>query len=480
MAIVINPYTIPSFFAGIISLILGIYALYKNPKERTTQVFFILMLGCSLWSLTPIIIQAQTAAENALFWAKLSNTGLLIIPTALLHFSFIFQRKKAIELYKIAIVYIIAIVMIIILLGTNLLFTMADDVLIDGDGSQTRGRGEGNYTEERYDQLDRESLETFNYMDIDEDEYYTITDDSVEPLRYNGEIIVGYEDNESTWQTLNNSENYKFIYFVDEDKDDKYTLGEALYLENGDGNQNLVFNYIPGFLYYLLILFFFGLIIASIVNLFLFYRANEDISIKKSVSYLIFGLIAIIIFILSQSALAFLMPVIILDSAIALIIALFFTVAVLKYNIIDIKLIIRKSMFYSAVSLIVVCSFVLVEEGMELLFAELAFSGSILAGVIAAFVALGVISAFKKGLRHQIDKLFPNVRYLDKEYQNRITAYKATLFAMMVDGILSPKELSAIHILRDKLEIKPKEHEQLMQDIQLEIHRHPSTNLALR
>lgn len=480
MAVIINPYTIPSFFAGIISLILGIYALYKNPKERTTQVFFILMMGCSLWSLTPIIIQAQTAAENALFWAKLSNVGLLIIPTALFHFSLIFQRKKAIEFYKIAIVYIIAIVMIIILLGTNLLFTMADDVLIDGDGSQTRGKGEGNYTEKNYFQLDKDDRVKFDYMDLDEDEFYTGTDDSVEPLRYNGEIIVGYEDNQSTWQTLNNSENYMFIWFVDEDEDGKYTLGESLYLENGDGNQKLVFNYVAGFLYYLLIIFFFGFIIVSIVNLFLFYRTTKEKPIKKSVSFLIFGLIAIIIFILSQSALAFLIPVIILDSAIALIIALFFTVAVLKYNIIDIKLIIRKSMFYSSASLIVVCSFVLVEEGMELLFAEIAFSGSILAGIIAAFVALTLISAFKKGLRHQIDKLFPNVRYLDKEYQNRITAYKATLFAMMADGILSPKELSAIHILRDKLEIKAQEHDQLMKDIQSERRKIPGTSLGMR
>jgi hypothetical protein len=263
-----------------------------------------------------------------------------------------------------------------------------------------------------------------------------------------------------------------FIWFVDEDEDGKYTLGESLYLENGDGNQKLVFNYVAGFLYYLLIIFFFGFIIVSIVNLFLFYRTTKEKPIKKSVSFLIFGLIAIIIFILSQSALAFLIPVIILDSAIALIIALFFTVAVLKYNIIDIKLIIRKSMFYSLASLIVVCSFVLVEEGMELLFAEIAFSGS--------FVALTLISAFKKGLRHQIDKLFPNVRYLDKEYQNRITAYKATLFAMMADGILSPKELSAIHILRDKLEIKAQEHDQLMQNIQLEIRRKPGTSLGMR
>ena len=101
MAVVINPYTIPSFFAGILSLSLGLYAFYKNPKERATQVFFIMMLGCALWSLTPIAIEASASAEDATFWAKISNTGLLLIPVSLFHFTFLYHRKKAIEFYKI-------------------------------------------------------------------------------------------------------------------------------------------------------------------------------------------------------------------------------------------------------------------------------------------------------------------------------------------------------------------------------------------
>ena len=178
-------------------------------------------------------------------------------------------------------------------------------------------------------------------------------------------------------------------------------------------------------------------------------------------------------FILSQALLANFIPVIFLDSAIALVISIFFTVAVLKYNIVDIKLIIRKSMFYSLASLIVVINFVLVEEGMEILFAELAFSGSILSGVIAAFSALIVFSIIRRSLKHHIDKLFPSVRYLDKEFQNRLTAYKATLIAMLSDRVLSKKEESALDILRDKLEIQIREHEKLMKEIRLEMGSKP-------
>jgi len=479
MAIIINPYTIPSFFAGILSLILGCYALYKNPKERITQVFFIMMLACAVWSLTPLIIQASVSTGDALSWAKISNSGFILIPVTLFHFSFLFQRKKVIEFYKIAIIYIISIIMILLLIGTNLFFTMADDKLIDGDGELTNGRGDGKYNEDDYFSLPEEDLEYFYFMDTNDDGDYTIESETIEPLGYRNITLVGQMDDSVNLTQLKNASNYLLVWFVDENQDGNYTLGESLYLENYDGDQKLTYNYIIGPLYYILILFFFGFLIASIVNLFLFYRKMEDPKIKRSISYLIFGLIAIILFILSQSFLAFLIPLIILDSFIALIISIFFTVAVLKYNIIDIKLIIRKSMFYSLASLIVVGSFVLVEETMEMLFSELAFSGSILSGVIAAFVALIMFSAIKKGLRKQIDRFFPAVKLLDKEYQNRITAYKATIFAMLADGILSPKEQSAIDILRNKLDISLKEHEELMKSIQLELRMKPGTSYGL-
>lgn len=473
MAIIINPYTIPSFFAGILSLILGCYALYKNPKERITQVFFILMFACAVWSLAPLIIQTSTSTGDALIWAKISNSGFILIPVTLFHFSFIFQRKKVIEFYKIAIIYIISIIMIVLLIGTNLFFTMADDMLIDGDGDLTTGRGEGKYIEGDYFSLSEEDLEYFYFMDTNDDGDYTIESEILEPLGYKNTTIVGQMDDTINQTPLKNATNYMLVWYVDENQNGNYTLGESLYLENYDGDQKLTYNYIIGPLYFLLILFFFGFLIASILNLFLFYRKIEDPKIKRSISYLTFGLIAIILFILSQSFLAFLIPLIILDSFITLIISIFFTVAVLKYNIIDIKLIIRKSMFYSSASLIVVGSFVLVEESMEIVFSEFAFSGSILSGVIAAFVALILFSGIKKGLRNQVDRFFPSVKYLDKEYQNRITAYKATLFAMLADGILSQKEESAINILRNKLEISTKEHKELLRSIRKEMRIKP-------
>ena len=473
MAIVLNPYMVPSFIAGIISLILGFYALIKNPKERATQVFFLMMMGIVIWSLTPLIIEAQTTPEDALFWAKISNIGLLLIPVTLFHFSFIFRREKPIRFYKIAIVYVIAILMIILLLGTNFFFTMADDPLIDGDGAISASRGSGNYTEEQYSFLSDDDLILFSFVDKNENNFYDIENETLEPLIYNGIYIVGYPDPEINITPLEKADNNPWIWYVDENNDGNYTIGESLYLENGDCDQRLTFSYIAGPLYFLLLIFFFGFIIISTVNFFLFYRVVSDNSTKKSIIYLIFGLLTIVMFILSQYFLASFIPVIFLDSAIALVISLFFTVAVLKYNILDIKLIIRKSMFYSAASLIVVACFVLVEEGMEILFSQIALSGSVFSGIVAAFVALIVFSIIKRGLKHQIDKLFPSVRYLDKEFKNRLSAYKATLVAMLSDRILSKKEEAALDTLRDKLEIQRAEHEKLMKDIRLEMGSKP-------
>jgi hypothetical protein len=471
MAIIINPYTVPSFFAGIISLILGLYAMYKNPKERITQVFFVMMLGCSIWSLIPLFMQAQTNTEDALFWAKLSNAGLLIIPVTLFHFSFLFQRKRAIEFKKIVWIYLLAAIMIILLLSTNLFFTMADDPLIDGDGANSRGRGTGKFSEEEYSKLPQDSMNLFYFIDTNNDDHYTVENETIEPLQYNQIILVGFNESNTTWEPLKNASNNKWIWYVDSDQSGDYTLGESIYLENFDRDQKLVYNYIQGPLYYLLILFFFGFIMAAIINLILKFSKTKENSKKKPFLYLIIGLIAIVIFILTQSLLAwiFAIPVVILDSAIALIISLFFTVAVLKYDIIDLKLIIRKSMFYSTASIIIVVCFVVVEEGMEFIFAEIAFSGSILSGIIAAIVALILFSIIKKGLRNQIDKFFPSVKYLDKEYQNRSNAYKATLIAMLTDGRISKKEKSAIDILRDHLDITSIEHKKILSEVKSEI-----------
>jgi hypothetical protein len=151
------------------------------------------------------------------------------------------------------------------------------------------------------------------------------------------------------------------------------------------------------------------------------------------------------------------------------VISIFFTVAVLKYDIIDLKLIIRKSVFYSTASLIVVVIFVIVEELMELIFSEIAFSGSVFSGIIAAFTALIIFSSVKKGLKTQVDKFFPSIKYLDKEYLSRINAYKATLVAMLADGKISQKEKSAITILRDNLEISTNEHKKLVRDVKYEL-----------
>jgi hypothetical protein len=474
MAVIINPYTIPSFFAGIISLVLGIYAYYKNPKEKSTQVFFLLMLGCSIWSLTPIIMQAQLTAENALIWAKISNAGLLIIPVVLFHFSFIFRRKMAVKFKKIVPIYILAIIMIILLFGTNEFFTMANDKLIDGDGVDSNGRGDGDYDEEHYIPILELEIASFYYIDTNDDDLYTISNEYIEPLRFGNQTLVGTPGND-TWLQLNSSNNHILFFYVDHDGSGNYTIGESIFLENGDGDQKLIFNYVAGSLYLLLMIYFFGFIILSIANFFIYYRSVDDSSIKASIKFLIAGLIAIMVFILSPLVLASFIPAIILDSAIALIIAIFFTVAVLKYNIVDIKLILRKSMFYSAASVIVVIIFVIVEEGMEMIFSNFAFSGSVFSGIIAAFVALIIFSVVKKGLRNQTDKLFPSVRLLDKEYQNRIAAYKATITAMLSDGMISKKEKSAINILRDKLEIHPNEHKQLLRELKLELKKQMST-----
>jgi len=180
---------------------------------------------------------------------------------------------------------------------------------------------------------------------------------------------------------------------------------------------------------------------------------------KKQTAYLSIGLIFIIVFIISYNFLGPYVSVAILDSILTVTIAFFFAVAVLKYNLMDIQVIIKRSLFFSIIFMIIAIIFVVVGEVMEYLIGEL-IEGTIeiVTNIISALMVSVMFIPVTKYVRKFTDMLFPEARKYEQEYQNRMSAYGATLEAMWADGSISDKEADALRILREKLELTEDDH----------------------
>ncbi len=111
------------------------------------------------------------------------------------------------------------------------------------------------------------------------------------------------------------------------------------------GNGLEKFKYVTGEYYTVLILFFFGYIIGAVLNL-MNRRLEMEKKEKEQALYLSIGLIAIIGYILLESAVG--LPGITLDSFLTLIMACFFAYVTIKYQLFDIRvhIFLRKTLIY--------------------------------------------------------------------------------------------------------------------------------------
>ncbi|MBU4256424.1 MAG: DUF835 domain-containing protein [Candidatus Thermoplasmatota archaeon] len=91
-----NPYAIPSLAALIVSICMGVYVLYKNPKSSLNRSFALVMLTCVIWQFGEIMVRISTGGEMTLFWSKFTHVGVFFIPSAVLYFALTFQLKKSV------------------------------------------------------------------------------------------------------------------------------------------------------------------------------------------------------------------------------------------------------------------------------------------------------------------------------------------------------------------------------------------------
>ena len=139
--------------------------------------------------------------------------------------------------------------------------------------------------------------------------------------------------------------------------------------------------------------------------------------------------------------------------------------AILKYQLFDIEVKMKRSIRYSIIMTAFVISLIVFNESLEFFLMESLFSGPVFSISAAVFIAVlftPVNSLAKKG----VDKLFPNVSDSEQHYYFKKTEiYKATLEQAWVDGSPSEKEKAMLKRLREKLDISEKDHEKLKAEI---------------
>ena len=226
------------------------------------------------------------------------------------------------------------------------------------------------------------------------------------------------------------------------------------------------FGYRQGDFYMVLILLFFVYIIGSLGYFFKEYLMPKNVRIKKQIRFMIIGLILIISLILFQMVMESIgleTLRIFGDSILTLMISLFFAVAVLKYNLMDVQVIIKKSLTYSIIVLIIAILFTIVGESLEFLTGKLLPEvGELVSNIIAALIVSLSFSPVINYTKKLFNKIFPKLAKYEKEYVERLSAYEATLEAMWADRAITDTETRALGILREKLDISQTEHDEIV------------------
>ncbi len=287
-----------------------------------------------------------------------------------------------------------------------------------------------------------------------------------------------------SWISFKNAKNKDDLFWLDDEKtmdslEGVYDDGETVYLDNGNGkwdspnaiwveenadNQNFV--YVQGPYYPFLILSFFIYLIAALAYLLNHLITAKKKKYKKQIKFLVNGLFGITLYIVVSPFFPSFLPGIIMDSFLTLLLSLFLAIAVLKYKLLDVQLIIKKSLTYSTVVLTIALLFTIVGETVEFVVGNLLPSVSDLySNIIAALIVSLMFMPIIKATKNLFNRLFPKIARYDKEYVARLTAYEATIEAMWQDEMITDKEEEAIKILRKRLNIHKNEHDDILDRI---------------
>lgn len=92
----INLYGIPPLLASIGNVLLALLVLWKKPTSRMHQVWAFFSICLAIWSFGFFMVYMNTGdKQTALVWNKFYSVGMVLIPTAYLHFVLILTKPKS-------------------------------------------------------------------------------------------------------------------------------------------------------------------------------------------------------------------------------------------------------------------------------------------------------------------------------------------------------------------------------------------------
>ena len=92
-----NPFGAPAIIACIISLLVGIYVFFQNPKNIQNRVFVLLIFFVIAFCFGESLLRFSSTSEEALLWGRIAYIGVIFVPLTSLHLTFVFPRERAVS-----------------------------------------------------------------------------------------------------------------------------------------------------------------------------------------------------------------------------------------------------------------------------------------------------------------------------------------------------------------------------------------------
>jgi len=119
-------YATPAIIACVLSVLIGIYVFYKNPKNIQNRTITLFILSAVAFSIGEAVLRFSSNNEEGLLWGRIAYLGVIFVPLTLLHLSFVFPRERTIfarNKYALFGLYLIGVVLLCIF---NLIISVQD------------------------------------------------------------------------------------------------------------------------------------------------------------------------------------------------------------------------------------------------------------------------------------------------------------------------------------------------------------------
>jgi len=108
-------FAISCLITAILTAILGLLTLLKNPKDKINQSWFFVSVGVFLWTIGLFGTVVVSSQESALFWQRILYIGTIIIPILFFRFCTILLKRGCLEKIIFYIGLILAVIFLILL-----------------------------------------------------------------------------------------------------------------------------------------------------------------------------------------------------------------------------------------------------------------------------------------------------------------------------------------------------------------------------